>query len=51
MLPLILIKKTTSLGSFIKFEDAVKARKEAEDKYYGEYKYIKENDERLINNV
>ena len=44
-------KKSIQLGSFLKFEDAVTARKEAEDKYYGEYKYIKENDERLINNV
>lgn len=28
-----------TLGFFQKFEDAVRARKEAEDKYYGEYKY------------
>lgn len=27
------------LGVFVKFEDAVKARKEAEDKYFGEYSY------------
>lgn len=43
--------KSVPLGYFKDFEDAVKARKEAEDKYYGEYRYIKENDERLINNV
>lgn len=30
-------KKRIHLGSFKKFEDAVKARKEAEKKYYGEY--------------
>ena len=28
-----------SLGYFIKFEDAVKARKEAEEKYFGEWSY------------
>ena len=27
------------LGSFVNFEDAVQARKEAEEKYYGEYSY------------
>jgi hypothetical protein len=31
--------KLIYLGSYIKFDDAVKARKEAEDKYYGEYSY------------
>lgn len=31
--------KTIYLGLFDKFEDAVKARKEAEDKYFGEYSY------------
>lgn len=31
--------KEVHLGYFDKFEDAVKARKEAEDKYFGEYSY------------
>lgn len=31
--------KRIYLGRFNKFEDAVKARKEAEEKYYGEYSY------------
>lgn len=31
--------KIISLGHFNNFEDAVKARKEAEEKYYGEYSY------------
>ena len=32
-------KKSIYLGSFINFEDAVKARKEAEEKYFGEFSY------------
>jgi len=32
-------RKKISIGNFNKFEDAVKARKEAEEKYYGEYNY------------
>lgn len=32
-------RKEISLGYYANFDDAVKARKEAEDKYYGEYKY------------
>lgn len=32
-------KKTIQIGSFDKFDDAVKARKEAEEKYFGEYSY------------
>lgn len=32
-------KKRIQLGSFENFEDAVKARKEAEEKYFGEYSY------------
>ena len=32
-------KKTIELGYFDKFEDAVKARKEAEEKYFGEFSY------------
>ena len=32
-------KKFNSLGLFNKFEDAVKARKSAEQKYYGEFSY------------
>ena len=31
--------KNITLGQFKKFEDAVKCRKEAEDKYFGEYSY------------
>lgn len=31
--------KNIHLGSYDKFEDAVKARKEAEDKYFGEFSY------------
>ena len=31
--------KNIYLGSFINFEDAVKARKEAEEKYFGEWSY------------
>lgn len=31
--------KEISLGYYTNFDDAVKARKSAEDKYYGEYKY------------
>lgn len=31
--------KEVNLGYFEEFEDAVKARKEAEDKYFGEYSY------------
>ena len=32
-------RKQIKLGRFKKFEDAVKARKEAEEKYFGEYSY------------
>lgn len=32
-------KKTINLGSFEKYDDAVKARKEAEEKYFGQYSY------------
>ena len=35
--------KTIYLGSFPDFEDAVKARKEAEEKYFGEYAYKERN--------
>ncbi len=35
--------KTIYLGSFSDFEDAVKARKEAEEKYFGEYAYKERN--------
>jgi hypothetical protein len=31
--------KTIHLGRFDKFEDALKSRKEAEEKYFGEYSY------------
>ena len=37
--PAFPLNKPLSLGSFKNFEDAVKARKEAEDKYYGEFSY------------
>ena len=33
-------KKSKYIGMYKNFEDAVKARKEAEDKYYGEFSYI-----------
>lgn len=32
-------KKTISLGNYDKFENAVKARKDAEKIYFGEYAY------------
>jgi hypothetical protein len=32
-------RKNIHIGSFDKFEDAKKARREAEDKYFGEYAY------------
>lgn len=32
-------QKRIQLGGFIKFDDAVKARKEAEEKYFGEFSY------------
>lgn len=35
-------KHTINLGCFINFDDAVNARKEAEIKYFGEYRYKKE---------
>ena len=34
-------KKFIALGCYEKFEDAVKARREAEEKYFGEYSYEK----------
>ena len=34
-------KKCISLGCFVNFDDAVKARKIAEDKYFGEFSYEK----------
>ena len=33
--------KTIHLGYFVNFEDAVQARKEAEEKYFGEFSYEK----------
>lgn len=32
-------KRTISLGSYVLKEDAIKARKEAEEKYFGEFAY------------
>jgi hypothetical protein len=40
--------KNIKLGRFINIEDAIKARKEAEDKYFGEYKRAYQ-DNRIIN--
>jgi len=37
-------KKLVRLGYFDNFYKAVEIRKEAEERYYGEYRYIKEND-------
>jgi len=37
-------KKNIYLGRFFNFEDAVKARKEAEEKYFGEFKKVREED-------
>ena len=34
-------KKCVSLGCFVDFDDAVQARKEAEEKYFGEFSYEK----------
>ena len=36
---IVLNKKKIDLGIFENKEDAIKARKEAEEKYYGEYSY------------
>ena len=40
-------KKQIHLGLFDKFEDAVKARKEAEDKYFGEWSYDNSKDYKI----
>lgn len=40
-------KKRMHLGYFVNFEDAIKSRKEAEEKYFGEYSY--DNSMRSIN--
>lgn len=39
--------KRIYLGAFTNFEDALKARKAAEEKYYGDFKYDKEQDYRF----
>lgn len=41
-------KKSISLGQFDKFEDAVKVRKEAEEKYFGKYSYDNSIDKNCI---
>lgn len=41
--------KKIYLGAFTNFEDALKARKAAEEKYYGDFKYDKEQDYRFRN--
>lgn len=43
-------KKQIHLGLFDKKEDAIKARKEAEDKYFGEWSYDNSKDYTYINN-
>lgn len=37
------------LGTFTTMDEAIKARKEAEDKYYGEFSYRKSVSERIVN--
>lgn len=41
VLILHIIKKRMHLGRFKKIEDAIKVRKEAEEKYFGEFSYDK----------
>ena len=36
-------KQNIYLGSFVSYQDAVNARTEAEDKYFGEFKYTEDN--------
>lgn len=43
--------KQISLGSFNDFEDAVKARKEAEDKYFGEWSYDNSQDSKYLKEI
>jgi hypothetical protein len=40
--------KSVYLGSYNKFEDAVKVREVAEEKYYGEFRYDNNNSKQLI---
>lgn len=40
---IVYLGKQITLGRFNKLNDAIKARKEAEIKYYGNYRYKKEN--------
>ena len=40
--------KAIHLGYFNNFEDAVKARKDAEEKYFGEYSYVMSREKRLV---
>jgi hypothetical protein len=43
--------KTIHLGYYDNFEDAVKIRKEAEEKYYGEYTYENSMEQSKYNNI
>ncbi len=43
--------KQVSLGNYIKLDDAIKARKQAEEKYYGEYSFDNSNKEMINNEV
>ena len=41
--------KSKNLGAFENIDDAIKTRKAAEEKYYGDFKYDKEQDYRFRN--
>lgn len=43
--------RQVSLGNYIKLDDAINARKQAEDKYYGEYSFNNSNKEIIDNEV
>ena len=42
-------RKKISLGSFDEIKDAIKARKEAEQKYYGEFSY--DNSQKIVQQI
>ena len=44
-------KKRHHIGWYKNFDDAIKARKQAEDKYYGEYSFSNSNKEIIDNEV